>query len=72
MRNGGRGLLLAALANYASGTLDPILGMMKDPNTVLGLGDGGAHYGMIGDFSYPTFVLQYWTRDRPGERISIA
>jgi N-acyl-D-amino-acid deacylase len=71
LENGGRGMLMAALANYASGTLDPILGMMTHPNAVLGLGDGGAHYGMICDSSYPTFVLQHWARDRPGEKISI-
>jgi N-acyl-D-aspartate/D-glutamate deacylase len=44
---------------------------MTDPNAVLGLGDGGAHYGMICDSSYPTFVLQHWTRERQGERLSI-
>ena len=38
---------------------------------MLGLGDGGAHYGMICDSSYPTFVLQHWTRERKGERLSI-
>jgi len=59
------------LANYASRNLDPILGMMQDPNAVIGLGDGGAHYGMISDSSYPTFVLQHWTRDRAGARISV-
>ena len=67
----GRGLLLAALANYASGSLDPVYGMMTDENAVLGLGDGGAHYGMICDSSYPTYVLQHWARDRQGPRLPI-
>ncbi len=26
---------------------------------------------MICDFSYPTFVLQHWTRERRGERLSL-
>ena len=39
---------------------------------MLGLGDGGAHYGAICDASYPTFVLTYWTRDRNGARLSVA
>ena len=26
---------------------------------------------MICDSSYPTFVLQHWTRERKGERLSI-
>jgi len=71
LENDGRGLLLAALANYGSGSLDPIHALITDPNSVLGLGDGGAHYGMICDSSYPTFVLQHWTRDRKGERLSL-
>jgi len=71
LANDGKGLLLAALANYGSGSLDPIHALITDPNSVLGLGDGGAHYGMICDSSYPTFVLQHWTRERKGERLSI-
>jgi N-acyl-D-aspartate/D-glutamate deacylase len=71
LENDGHGLLLAALANYGSGSLDPIHSLITDPNSVLGLGDGGAHYGMICDSSYPTFVLQHWARDRKGERLSI-
>jgi N-acyl-D-amino-acid deacylase len=67
----GRGLLLTALANYGSGSLDPIYSLITDPNAVIGLGDGGAHYGMICDSSYPTFVLQHWTRERSGQRLSI-
>jgi len=71
LANDGKGLLLAALANYGSGSLDPIHALITDPNSVLGLGDGGAHYGMICDSSYPTFVLQHWTRERKGERLSV-
>jgi N-acyl-D-aspartate/D-glutamate deacylase len=71
MENGGRGLLLLALANYGNGNLDPILSLMTDPNCVLGLGDGGAHYGMICDSSFPTTVLQHWTRERAGAKIPI-
>lgn len=39
---------------------------------VLGLGDGGAHYGMICDASYPTFVLAHWARDRATGQMSAA
>jgi N-acyl-D-aspartate/D-glutamate deacylase len=38
--------------------------MMRHPHTVLGLGDGGAHVGMICDGSFPTSMLTHWTRDR--------
>jgi len=71
MEDDGRALLLLALANYGNGNLDPILSLINDPNSVLGLGDGGAHYGMICDSSFPTTVLQHWTRERDGTRISI-
>jgi N-acyl-D-amino-acid deacylase len=71
MENGGRALLLLALANYGNGNLDPILSLINDPNSVLGLGDGGAHYGMICDSSFPTTVLQHWTRERDGTRMPI-
>ena len=71
LENDGRGLLLVAIANYGDRSLDPIHTLITDPNAVLGLGDGGAHYGMICDSSYPTFVLQHWTRERQGERLTI-
>src|SRR3546814_13327234 len=45
--------------------------MMRDPNSVVRLGDGGAHYGLICDASYSTTMLVHWTRDRKGERLSL-
>ena len=42
-----------------------------DPHAVMGLGDGGAHYGLVCDSSYPTFVLTHWARDRAGRKLSI-
>ncbi len=71
LENEGRGLLLVAIANYGDRSLTPIHTLMTDPNAVLGLGDGGAHYGMICDSSYPTYVLQHWARERQGHRLTI-
>jgi N-acyl-D-amino-acid deacylase len=71
LENEGRGLLLVAIANYGDRSLTPIHTLMTDPNAVLGLGDGGAHYGMICDSSYPTYVLQHWARERQGQRLTI-
>jgi len=70
--NGGTAKLYVALGNYQDGRLDAVLEMMNHRHTVVGLGDGGAHYGVICDASYPTFMLTYWTRDRAGERLSLA
>jgi N-acyl-D-aspartate/D-glutamate deacylase len=63
----GKALLFAPLANYASGNLDPLHEIMTHPDTVLGLGDGGAHCGLICDASMPTFLLTHWVRDRRRE-----
>lgn len=60
----GEAPLLLTFANYANGNLEPVLEMMRNDHTILGLGDGGAHYGLICDAGYPTFMLTYWTRDR--------
>lgn len=64
LEEGGHALLYLAFANYADCNLDAVREMMVDANTVIGLGDGGAHYGLICDASYPTTLLAYWTRDR--------
>jgi N-acyl-D-amino-acid deacylase len=73
LENEGRGVLNASFANLADGSLEPALAMMKSDATVIGLGDGGAHYGIISDSSYPTFMLSYWGRDRTkGERLPLA
>lgn len=68
----GNGMLFYPINNFADGTLDVVLAMMKNKNTVLGIADGGAHVGVICDASTPTHVLTYWTRDRPGERLPLA
>jgi N-acyl-D-amino-acid deacylase len=68
---GGNAMLFVALTNYANGNLDAVLEMMRSGQTVLGLGDGGAHYGMICDGGYPSFVLSHWTRDRKGEKLGL-
>jgi glutamate-1-semialdehyde aminotransferase len=46
--------------------------MLRHDHTVMALGDGGAHYGLICDASYTTHALTYWTRDRQGERWPLA
>jgi N-acyl-D-amino-acid deacylase len=68
----GRELLLFPLLNYSEMSCDPILEMIQHPRAVLGLGDGGAHCGVICDASIQTFMLSHWVRDRTrGPRISV-
>jgi N-acyl-D-aspartate/D-glutamate deacylase len=71
LQKDGRGLLYLPILNYAEGSLDACLEMMQHERAVLGLGDGGAHVGMICDASVPTFMLAHWTRDRPGPRLPL-
>lgn len=72
MERDGTGMILNTLGNFHDGKLDALLPLMRREDTVMGLGDGGAHYGAICDASYPTFLLTYWVRDRSGERLSLA
>ena len=71
LEDGGETLLLTTIGNYADYNLDFISEMLRDPNVIVGLGDGGAHYGMICDASYSTYALAYWARDRKGERFTL-
>jgi N-acyl-D-aspartate/D-glutamate deacylase len=65
-------LFLVPVLNYSELNADPIREMMHHPNAVLGLGDGGAHCGIICDASIQTFMLTHWVRDRTrGERIPV-
>jgi len=72
LENGGRSMIYLPFLNYVDRNLDPQLTMMKSPNTILGLSDGGAHVGTICDGSFPTSMLVHWTRDRTrGERLPV-
>jgi N-acyl-D-amino-acid deacylase len=68
----GHALLLQTIANYTDRNLEAAREMLIDPATVPALGDGGAHYGMICDSTYTTFMLGYWGRDRRSGRIPLA
>jgi N-acyl-D-aspartate/D-glutamate deacylase len=68
----GHAMLLVTLANFRDGTLDTVAELIRRDDVVLGLGDGGAHYGMICDASFPTYMLTHWVRDRASGRLSVA
>jgi N-acyl-D-aspartate/D-glutamate deacylase len=68
----GRGLLYVPVLNYSDGSLDPAREMLLHPRSAAGLGDGGAHCGVICDASQPTFMVTHWTRDRTrGDRLPL-
>jgi N-acyl-D-aspartate/D-glutamate deacylase len=62
--NDGRDFLFVPFTNYADGDLEACREMLTHPDTVFGLGDGGAHVGIIADASFPTWFLSHWSRDR--------
>ena len=67
----GRTILYRPLSNYAHGDLETVRTMMAHPNTLLGLGDGGAHVGVLCDASALTYGLTHWTRDRANGRFPL-
>ena len=67
----GHAMLLVATSNLQDNSLDIVGELLRRDDVVLGLGDGGAHYGMICDASYPTFLLAHWARDRASGRFSV-
>ena len=68
----GRQLLYRPVMNYSHGDLEATREMLLDRNTVPGLGDAGAHVGLICDGSFPTFLLSHWGKDRSrGEKLPV-
>ena len=72
LEDDGHGLLYVPILNYSGGDLHAAREMLLHPRAALGLGDGGAHCGVICDASQPTFMLTHWTRDRTrGEQLPL-
>jgi N-acyl-D-aspartate/D-glutamate deacylase len=64
LEDGGRNFLYTPIVNYANYDIAASEAMLCDKNTIMGLGDGGAHVGFILDAGYPTWLLTYWGRER--------
>lgn len=60
----GKAILYRPMTNYTAGNLDAVREMIADPNSLIGLGDGGAHVGIMCDASATSYMLTHWTRDR--------
>ena len=72
MESNATATLYRPLSNYAYGNLDAVFDMMQDPNSLIGLGDGGAHVGVLTDASAVTYMLTHWARDRTrGAKLTI-
>ena len=64
LANDGNGLLAHTFENYFDGDLEVIKEMLLDEDTIMGLGDGGAHVCTVCDEGAPTYLLSHWGRDR--------
>jgi len=71
LEDDGRNFLFMPFANYANFNLDACGEMIAHADCVMGLGDGGAHVGIISDASYPTYLLTHWGRDRARGRFDL-
>jgi N-acyl-D-amino-acid deacylase len=58
---GGRALFNYPFLNQR---MDAVEEMLDHPRVAVGLGDSGAHVGLIMDASLPTWLLLHWVRDR--------
>ncbi len=67
----GRALIYFPIYNYQGFNLEAVRQMLTHPRALPGLSDGGAHAGTICDASFPTFLVTWWTRDRPQGRIAL-
>ncbi len=41
-----------------------IADMLRDPRTMIGLSDGGAHVDLLYEAGYPTYLLSHWVREK--------
>jgi len=71
LEDDGQAVMARYSSNYAGGSLDVCGRMLRHPHTVMGLGDGGAHLGILCDSSQPTHLLTHWARDRDRDRLPI-
>jgi N-acyl-D-aspartate/D-glutamate deacylase len=66
LEGNGTNILYLAAANYIGKSLDFVAQATRHKDTVVGLGDGGAHLGTLCDASYTTSMLLEWPKPRAG------
>lgn len=72
LEDDGRAILYSPSSSDIGKAIDDSRPLFDMPNAVVGLGDGGAHYGLICDAAYPTYLLTDWVRDGRGGNLSLA
>jgi len=64
LEDDGNGFIYTPLGNYAYYDFTVSETTLADRNTIMGLGDGGAHVAFILDAGYQTWLLDYWGKQR--------
>ena len=64
LEDGGRDFIYCPLVNYVDYDLSASETMLDRRNTIMGIGDGGAHVGFIVDAGFPTWLLAHWGRKK--------
>ena len=64
LEDDGMRLCYVPFLNYVDYSYDAAGEMLRHPRSVFGLGDGGAHCGVMCDASLPSHFLTHWCRDR--------
>jgi N-acyl-D-aspartate/D-glutamate deacylase len=62
LEDDGNAFIYTPLGNYADYDLSVSETTLADRNTIMGLGDGGAHVAFILDAGYQTWLLTHWGR----------
>ncbi|MSO91154.1 MAG: D-aminoacylase [Acetobacteraceae bacterium] len=64
LEDDGRDFIYGPLSNYVSYDLSVSETLLSNRNTIMGLGDAGAHVGFILDAGYPTWLIAHWHKER--------
>ncbi|MBV9250722.1 MAG: amidohydrolase family protein, partial [Acetobacteraceae bacterium] len=64
LEDDGKAFIYTPLGNYAYYDFTVSETLLDNRNTIMGLGDGGAHVAFILDAGYQTWLLTYWGREK--------
>lgn len=72
LKDDGRAILYAPAASVIADYVRCAREAFDTPGALLGLGDGGAHYGLICDAAFPSYILTQWVGADDDLAISLA
>jgi N-acyl-D-aspartate/D-glutamate deacylase len=64
IEDGGQNFIYFPVQGYARYDMSTPEELLADRNSIMGLGDGGAHVGFILDAGFQSWMLTYWARER--------